>query len=42
MLLRGCGQWFRCGSDRVARPTEQENLLFHTTDIAGYAAATNT
>ena len=26
MLLRGYGQWFRCGRDRVARPTEQENL----------------
>ena len=26
MLLRGCGQWFRCGRDRVARPSEQENL----------------
>ena len=22
VLLRGCGQWFRCGRDRVARPTE--------------------
>ena len=26
MLLRGCGQWYRCGRDRVARPSEQENL----------------
>ena len=26
MLLRGCGQWFRCGRERVARPSEQENL----------------
>ena len=26
MLLRGCGQWYRCGRDRVARPTEHENL----------------
>ena len=26
MLLRGCGQWYRCGKDRVARPSEQENL----------------
>ena len=26
VLLRGCGQWFRCGRDRVARPSEQENL----------------
>ena len=26
VLLRGCGQWYRCGRDRVARPTEQENL----------------
>ena len=27
MLLRGCGQWCRCGRERVARPSEQENLL---------------
>ena len=26
VLLRGCGQWYRCGRDRVARPSEQENL----------------
>ena len=26
MLLRRCGQWCRCGRDRVARPSEQENL----------------
>ena len=26
VLLRGCGKWFRCGRDRVARPSEQENL----------------
>ena len=26
MLLRGCGQWYRCGRDRVVRPSEQENL----------------
>ena len=26
MLLRGCGQWYRCGRDRVTRPSEQENL----------------
>ena len=26
MLLRGCGQWYRRGRDRVARPSEQENL----------------
>ncbi len=26
MLLRGRGQWYGCGRDRVARPTEQENL----------------
>ncbi len=26
MLLRGCGQWYRCGRERVARPSEQENL----------------
>ena len=26
VLLRGCGQWFRCGRERVARPSEQENL----------------
>ncbi len=22
MLLRGCGQWFRCGRERVTRPSE--------------------
>ena len=26
VLLRGCGQWYRCGRDRVASPSEQENL----------------
>ena len=26
VLLRGCGQWYRCGRDRVAHPSEQENL----------------
>ncbi len=26
VLLRGCGQWYRFGRDRVAGPTEQENL----------------
>ena len=26
VLLRGCGQWYRCGRERVARPSEQENL----------------
>ena len=26
MLLSGCGQWYRCGRDRVAHPTGQENL----------------
>ena len=26
MLLRGCGQWYRCGRDQVAPPSEQENL----------------
>ena len=26
MLLRGYGQWYRCGRDRVAGPSEQENL----------------
>ena len=25
VLLRGCGQWYRCGRNRVARPSEQEN-----------------
>ena len=27
MLLRGCGQWFRCGRDWVARPSEQETSI---------------
>ena len=26
VLLRGYGQWYRCGRDWVARPSEQENL----------------
>ena len=26
MLLRGYGQWYRCGRDWVAHPTGQENL----------------
>ena len=26
VLLRGCGQWYRCGRERVARPSEEENL----------------
>ena len=26
VLLRSCGQWYRCGRERVARPSEQENL----------------
>ena len=26
VLLSGCGQWYRCGRDRVTRPSEQENF----------------